>query len=180
MPLAAAVALAVGGALLVGRAVTVGGAVVAKEGYESLIPLGMRWKLIDEPTHDLVDLLRLENRRQQIPGFEYRSPDPAHSFLHNRRRATRIRRRPRSWTREEAGLARVLALCHSPRIIIRSAKTEAALLHSHEIHHPSRRFTDPPSSPTTPRPRPRKDMTNARVFAHEPVTAHAPRPTMET
>ena len=50
MPLAAAVALAVGGALLVGRAVTVGGAVVASEGHESLIPLRMRRKLIDEPT----------------------------------------------------------------------------------------------------------------------------------
>ncbi|MBJ2329353.1 hypothetical protein JFX23_06180 [Schaalia cardiffensis] len=56
MPLEATVALSVGGAL------PVGGAVVAREGHESLIPLRMRRKLIDEPTRDLVDLLRLENR----------------------------------------------------------------------------------------------------------------------
>ncbi|MBB6335556.1 hypothetical protein [Schaalia hyovaginalis] len=64
-------------------ALTVGGAVAAREGYESLIPLRTRRKLIDEPTNDLVDLLRLENRRAQIPNTEYRPPDAPHSFLHN-------------------------------------------------------------------------------------------------
>ena len=112
--IAATVALCRRSSACRGRAVTVGGAVGAKEGYESLIPRHMRRKFINELPYDLIDLLRLENRRQQIPGSEYRSPDPAHSFLHNRRRATRIRRKSRSWTPEEAGLTRLLDLCRNP------------------------------------------------------------------